>query len=216
MRISIYFLSVTTTCSFPVMQPDETFLIYNKSTISTKHITRGKKKPTKTNVLELLPKSNRMIFHKEIKVVCVITIPFFNALGLKQSFQIRSWNRTSSLKWKDLFALNGSTEDDKALSQTEFEVAVSEIRTKRCRKDKCFSKCKWDLVQHKGCKGWDKFWTWLYVNQLTWWSYSSLTEIRIWLYSFEMAQYHRISLLHVFMLIYYYIRKGKIVSGFIF
>jgi len=26
------------------MQPDETFLIYNKSTISTKHITRGKKK----------------------------------------------------------------------------------------------------------------------------------------------------------------------------
>lgn len=146
-----------------------------------------KKKPTKTNVLELLPKSNRMIFHKEIKVVCVITIPFFNALGLKESFQIRSWNRTLSLKWKDLFALNGSTDDDKALSQTEFEVAVSEIRTKRRRKDKCFSKCKWDLVQHKGCKGWDKFWTWLYLNQLTWWSYSSLTEIRIWLYSFEMA-----------------------------
>lgn len=24
-----------------------------------------------------------MTFHKEIKVVCVITIPFFNALGLK-------------------------------------------------------------------------------------------------------------------------------------
>lgn len=68
------------------MYPDKTFLIYNKSTFSTKHITREKK--NKTNFLELLPKSNQiMTFHKEIKVVCVITIPFFNALGLKNHFK---------------------------------------------------------------------------------------------------------------------------------
>lgn len=28
-----------------------------------------------------------MTFHKKIKVVCVITIPFFNALGLKNHFK---------------------------------------------------------------------------------------------------------------------------------
>lgn len=68
------------------MYPDKTFLIYNKSTFSTKHVTRGKKK--ETNFLELLPKSNQiMTFHEEIKVVCVITIPFFNALGSKNNFK---------------------------------------------------------------------------------------------------------------------------------
>lgn len=53
----MYFRNISKTYCFPAMQPDKTFLIYNKSTFSTKHITRGKKRTKpKTNILKLLPK----------------------------------------------------------------------------------------------------------------------------------------------------------------
>lgn len=50
-----------------------------------------------------------MTFHKEIKVVCVITIPFFNALGLKNHFKYED-DSPLFLKWKNLCTLNRSTE----------------------------------------------------------------------------------------------------------
>lgn len=61
-------------------------------------------------LLRTTAKSNQiMTFHKEIKVVCVTTIPFFNALGLKNQFKYLG-ETASSLKLKDLYTLNRSTE----------------------------------------------------------------------------------------------------------
>lgn len=52
----MYFRNISKTYCFPAMQPDKTLLIYNKSTFSTKHITRGKKNENKNKHLKTTAK----------------------------------------------------------------------------------------------------------------------------------------------------------------